>query len=217
MMTSSSPDAFSILMSSSGKGGQRKDSKKDMKETGVIVIDDAAAPENVKYRLCLKAIYRQAFLAKFAPIFKASSPNIVVGGRNGQCWLVNGYAATQKGGPRASYQVYLDGRSCRVTISGAKAAIVFRMIRQAQAEQNTGDIVWPWSDDYEASHRCHMSNCIHPDHLVMETRPDNDDRSICAGQVQCRQCEVLLDACAHIPPCIWLTSAARCSNCTRRV
>jgi len=167
-----------------------------------------------KYQLCLKAAYRQAFLAKFRPIFTAAAESIRTGGgHNGQCWLVTGYAAQQKGGPRASYQVYLDGRSLRVTIGAAKAAFIYKLITEAQEQGYVGDIPWPYSETDEASHLCHTSNCVRPTHIWMEDKDINLDRNWCAGQVQCPECSFELDACSHNPRCMWSNWATRCSIC----
>lgn len=38
-------------------------------------------------------------------------------------------------------------------------------------------------EGYEASHLCHMSKCINPDHLSIETHDDNMSRRQCEGRV----------------------------------
>jgi len=167
-----------------------------------------------KSQLCLKAAYRQAFLTKFRPIFTAASASIRTGGgHNGQCGVVTGYAAQQKGGPRASYQVYLEGRSLRVTIGAAKAAFIYKLIMDAREQGYVGDIPWPYPETDEASHLCHTSNCVRPTHIWMEDKDINLDRHWCAGQAQCPQCGFELDVCSHNPRCMWSNWATRCSIC----
>jgi len=166
-----------------------------------------------RYKWLLQAQYRKQFLSKFAPIIRANGNGIKLGGQNGECWIISGYQAKNKGGPRASYQVYLNGREDRVTVSGAKAAVIFRLIQEAKENGDTKDIQWPYPDSFEASHLCHASNCIRPSHITMEPRSINDERNNCSGEIECPACEIVLDACTHDPHCIWRVEATRCSSC----
>jgi len=171
--------------------------------------------DECKYQLCLKAEYRSAFLKKFQPIFTVDNPQVHLGGQNGECWIVSGYLAQKcKGGPRASYQVYLSGRTLRVTLSAAKAAVMFRMIQKAIQDEHKGDIEWAYAAGSEASHLCHSSNCIRPDHIVIESKEVNQDRNFCSGRIQCLECLHWLSACRHDPECIWLSNATVCSACS---
>lgn len=164
--------------------------------------------------VCLKARYRAAFLAKFASIFIRPGPDVTVGGSCGSCWIVTGYKAKKdKGGPRASYQVYLSGRDLRVTICAAVAAVVYRLITQAQAMNMDDDIKWPYNEGDEASHVCHLSNCINPDHITVEPKNVNQGLSNCCGAIYCPNCDVSLDSCRHEPPCVWSSWATYCSAC----
>lgn len=171
-------------------------------------------PKEIKWQLCLKARYRAAFLAKFASIFIRPGPDVTVGGSCGSCWIVTGYKAKKdKGGPRASYQVYLSGRDLRVTICAAVAAVVYRLITQAQAMNMDDDIKWPYNEGDEASHVCHFSNCINPDHITVEPKNVNQGLSNCCGAIYCPNCDVSLDSCRHEPPCVWSSWATYCSAC----
>jgi len=184
-----------------------------------IVIDGEGAEkenlndDNRRYKWLLQVKYRKQFLSKFGPIIRANGNGIKLGGQNGECWIISGYQAKNKGGPRASYQVYLDGRDDRVTVSGAKAAVIFRLIQEAKESGDTKDIQWPYPDGFEASHLCHSSNCLRPSHIAMEPRSVNDERNNCSGEIECSRCKTVLDACTHDPRCIWRVEATRCSSC----
>jgi len=180
----------------------------------VIDVEDEDGKENeLRYMLLLKSCHRDAFKLKFEPIIQATGSTIALGGRDGTCWLITGYAAQGKGKPRASYQVYLDGRKVKVTVSGAKAAVILKLIQDAEKRGDKGDVLWPYQPDDEASHVCHSANCIRPDHITMENRRVNQSRNDCPGQVHCPMCDTSLDACLHNPPCIWMSAATRCSHC----
>jgi hypothetical protein len=192
--------------------------KRKVIEETIVIDGDDADKENLnddsrKYKWLLKAQYRKQFMSKFGPIIQARGNGVKLGGQNRECWLISGYQAKDKGGPRASYQVYLNGRDNRVTVSGAKAAVIFRLIQEAKENGDTGDIQWPYPDNFEASHLCHSSNCLRPSHIVMESRSVNDERNNCSGEIECPVCETVLAACTHDPPCIWKVEATRCSSC----
>jgi len=184
-----------------------------------VVIDDGEDEkgilndDNRRYKSLLQLQYRKQFLSKFAPIIQANGNGIKLGGQGGECWIISGYQAKNKGGPRASYQVYLKGRQDRVTVSGAKAAVIFRLIQEAKESGDAKDIQWPYPDSFEASHLCHSSNCLRPSHITMEPRSVNDERNNCSGEIECLTCKTVLDACTHDPHCIWRVEATRCSNC----
>jgi len=190
--------------------------RKSVTETIVIdeeddkgILNDA----NRRYKWLLQLQYRKQFLSKFAPIIQAKGNGIKLGGQNNECWIISGYQAKNKGGPRASYQVYLNGREERITVSGAKAAVIFRLIQEAKENGDAKDIQWPYPDNFEASHLCHSSNCLRPSHITMEPRSVNDERNNCSGEIECLTCKTVLDACTHEPHCIWRVEATRCSNC----
>jgi len=209
-MSSPTQNAFTIMMNSR-QGEKRKrgdEDEKDEEDEG-----EEGDNEDARYKLCLKARYRSAFKAKFGPIIRANGSNISLGGHSGTCWLVTGYVAQNKGGPRASYQVYLDGRNLKVTVGAAKAAVMMRLILDAEKAGFHADILWPFQQGDEASHVCHSPNCVRPDHIAMESRVVNQSRNDCCAQIQCLQCETHLDACTHHPRCIWLSKATSCSVC----
>lgn len=201
------------MMNSSVGSGVKKRKRDD--EVIEVENEEYEKENELRYMLLLKARYRDAFKLKFSPIIKANGSTIALGGRDGTCWLITGYAAQGKGKPRASYQVYLDGRKVKVTVSGAKAAVILRLIQDAEKRGETGDITWPYQPGDEASHVCHSANCIRPDHITMESRLVNQSRNDCPGQIQCPTCDTSLDACLHNPPCKWISAATRCSSCRR--
>jgi hypothetical protein len=175
--------------------------------------------DEVLYRKCLTKKHRQAFKSKVEPEISARSPKLKTGkGQSGQCWEIVGYNAKKgKGGPRASYQIYLEGRKLKLTVSATKCAVMLRLIQEAEMRStNVGDIPWPFGEDDQASHLCHMSNCIRPEHIWMEAKAVNDDRNNCSGQVECTRCHTRLDACKHNPRCIWRVEATSCSRCAQQ-
>ena len=97
--------AFSVLMNNSraAAGGGKK-----RKTVNEVIEDEDEVKENedneLRYLLLLKARHREAFKLKFLPLIRANGSTIVLGGRDGSCWLINGYAAQGKGKPRASYK-----------------------------------------------------------------------------------------------------------------
>ena len=198
-------DASAILMGSPNRGVVRKWNNEEL---------DNNNEEDVKYLKLLKAEIRRAFLDKFIPIIKADGEYSQSGGYpDNPCWLVTGYARQGRGRPRASYQVYTQGRRERITVSGARASVIFAMIQQLRASDGTGDIEWPYPEDFEASHLCHQANCIRPVHIVMESKADNLARSICPGVLFCPNCPIILYGCAHSPPCIRSNWAVTCNSC----
>lgn len=54
----------------------------------------------------------------------------------------------------------------------------------------------------EASHLCHNSRCINPQHLLLEHRDVNKSRQGCVGTVICSGCEHSRLVCQHVPSCI---------------
>jgi len=209
-------NAFTLLTQRRESGSpvkQSKNGKRKVPEGG----EENASPQNEdsrRYKWLLQVRYRKPFLNKFGPIIRANGNGITLGGQNGVCWMITGYQAKNKGGPRASYQVYLEGRDVRVTVSGAKAAVIFRLIQEAGKDGDTlVDVQWPYPDHFEASHICHSSNCLRPSHIVMEPRSVNEERNHCSGEIECPRCTIILDACTHVPHCIWRVEATRCSVC----
>jgi len=61
---------------------------------------------------------------------------------------------------------------------------------------------------YHASHRCGYERCINPEHLVVETKAENEARKACSNKVDVitvigQHRYVLHDQpCTHTPPCI---------------
>ncbi|KAK9253194.1 zinc-binding loop region of homing endonuclease-domain-containing protein [Lipomyces tetrasporus] len=61
---------------------------------------------------------------------------------------------------------------------------------------------------YQASHLCHQTNCINPDHLVVETQQVNLSRKMCSVKVNVktsvngRDYFLKAEECPHSPPCI---------------
>jgi len=222
-------NALAALMSSPNRGVVRKradqdDNKKNSvpraarpEEEEEALEDDEEEEEekvDIKYLGLLKRSSREQFKRKFDPIIKPNGNYSKLGGYpDNPCWLITGYAKQGKGRPRASYQVYIQGRSERVTISGARAAVIFAMIRALEASGGQGDIEWPYPANFEASHLCHQANCIRPDHIVMESKVDNLSRNGCPGVVFCPACPIILNGCAHSPPCIRSNWAITCNSC----
>lgn len=73
----------------------------------------------------------------------------------------------------------------------------------------TEDVCKMLYDGFDASHRCHMSKCINPEHLVVETHDANMSRRQCEGRVDVVATvnggDWLLPCplpCPHQPPCI---------------
>ncbi len=204
------PDnAFSVLMDSPRRGVVRKKPDDDNKDKpSPTCVDDS---DDVKYLSLLKRTSREQFMRKFEPIIKAGGDYTELGGYpDNPCWLVKGYAKQGKGRPRASYQVYLQGREERVTISGARAAVIIALIRASESKE---DIEWPYPAHFQASHLCHQANCIRPAHIVMESGVDNLSRDGCPGVVFCPSCPVILKGCAHSPICIRSNWAVTCNSC----
>jgi len=181
------------------------------------MVDDEEDEEekvDIKYLILLKSSSREQFMRKFDPIIKPEGRYSQLGGYpDNPCWLVTGYARQGRGRPRASYQVYTQGRNERVTVSGARAAVIFSLIQSLRANGGVGDIEWPYPAHFEASHLCHQANCIRPDHIVMETKEDNLSRNGCPGVVFCPDCPIVLNGCAHSPPCIRSNWAITCNSC----
>ena len=208
------PNAFAALMESPKRGVVRKRPNEEEKKTPSPTTRDDDDGDDVKYLTLLKSSSREQFMRKFEPIIKACGSYTALGGYpDNPCWLVKGYAKQGKGRPRASYQVYLQGRDERVTISGARAAVIFGMIQALEASGGTGDIEWPHPAHFEASHLCHQANCIRPAHIVMELKADNLSRNGCPGVVFCPACPIILKGCAHNPPCIRSNWAVSCNSC----
>lgn len=46
----------------------------------------------------------------------------------------------------------------------------------------------------DISHLCHHNNCINTDHMVFESKTDNNRRNMCRGREECR--------CGREPPCL---------------
>jgi len=76
------------------------------------------------------------------------------------------------------------------------------------AEKTDEDIAHLLDDGYHASHLCHEPRCFRADHIIVETKADNEDRKQCKGRLvmKARVDGVLYTfppkPCPHQPECL---------------
>lgn len=56
--------------------------------------------------------------------------------------------------------------------------------------------------ELQISHRCHNPLCTIPDHVVLESARDNNNRKGCAVWANCPHCPLKVRVCPHEPMCI---------------
>lgn len=54
----------------------------------------------------------------------------------------------------------------------------------------------------DVSHLCGNARCFNPDHLLIESKANNQRRKNCKVSVACPCCNTFVNVCDHIPSCI---------------